>query len=43
MSKLGKKIIQLPKDASIKIEGNTIIITGPKGTKKIVFNDWKLF
>ena len=39
MSKLGKKIIQLPKDASIKIEGNTIIITGPKGTKKIVFNE----
>ena len=39
MSKLEKKIIQLPKDASIKIEGNTIIITGPKGTKKIVFNE----
>ena len=42
MSKIGKKNIILPKDSSIKIEGNNLTITGPKGTKKLTIND-KIF
>ena len=42
MSKLGKKNILLPKDSSIKVEGPSLIITGPKGTKKLSIND-KIF
>jgi len=42
MSKIGKKNISIPKDSSIKIEGDNLIITGPKGTKKLTIND-KIF
>jgi large subunit ribosomal protein L6 len=42
MSKLGKKSILLPKDSSIKVDGNTLSVTGPKGTQKLSFND-KIF
>ena len=42
MSKIGKKNIIVPKDASIKIEGSNITISGPKGTKKLTIND-KIF
>ena len=42
MSKIGKKDILVPKDASIKIEGANLTITGPKGTKKLTIND-KIF
>ena len=42
MSKIGKKNISIPKDSSIKIEGNNLTITGPKGTKKLTIND-KIF
>ena len=42
MSKLGKKSILLPKDSSIKVDGNTLSVTGPKGTHKLSFND-KIF
>tara|TARA_B100000700_G_scaffold317312_1_gene408480 strand:+ start:911 stop:1450 length:540 start_codon:yes stop_codon:yes gene_type:complete len=42
MSKLGKKIISLPKESSIKVEGNSLLVSGPKGSKKIIFND-KMF
>ena len=42
MSKLGKKAILLPKDSSIKVDGNTLLVTGPKGTHKLSFND-KIF
>ena len=42
MSKIGKKNISIPKDASIKIEGDNLTITGPKGTKKLTIND-KIF
>ena len=42
MSKIGKKNILVPKDSSIKIEGSDLIITGPKGTKKLTIND-KIF
>ena len=42
MSKIGKKNIVIPKDSTIKIEGGDLIITGPKGTKKLTIND-KIF
>jgi len=42
MSKKGKKNISIPKDSSIKIEGDNLTITGPKGTKKLTIND-KIF
>ena len=35
MSKIGKKNILIPKDSSIKIEGEHLTISGPKGTKKL--------
>ena len=42
MSKIGKKNILIPKDSSIKIDGPSLTITGPKGTKKLNIND-KIF
>ncbi len=42
MSKIGKKNITIPKDSSIKIEGGSLTISGPKGTKKLTIND-KIF
>jgi len=31
MSRIGKKPIALPKGVTIKVEGNTIAVQGPKG------------
>ena len=42
MSKIGKKNIVIPKDASIKIEGANLTISGPKGSKILSIND-KIF
>ena len=42
MSKIGKKNIQIPKDSSIKVDKDTITITGPKGSKQLTIND-KIF
>ena len=42
MSKIGKKKINLPKESSIKIEGNRLIVSGPKGSKELTIND-KIF
>ena len=42
MSKLGKKIISLPKDSKVAIQGNLVTITGPKGSEKVLFNE-KIF
>tara|TARA_B100000965_G_scaffold339901_1_gene307799 strand:+ start:375 stop:920 length:546 start_codon:yes stop_codon:yes gene_type:complete len=42
MSKIGKKNILIPKESSVKIEGGNLIITGPKGSKKLTIND-KIF
>ena len=42
MSKLGKKPIVLPKESTVKVEGNSLLVTGPKGTQKLAFNE-KLF
>jgi len=42
MSKLGKKPIGIPKDASVKIDSGKLIMTGPKGSKELSIND-KIF
>ena len=42
MSKIGKKNITIPKDSSVKIEGANLVISGPKGSKKLTIND-KIF
>ncbi len=42
MSKLGKKIILLPKESTIKVDGGVLLVSGPKGSKNIPFNE-KLF
>ena len=42
MSKLGKKIISLPKDSKIAVQGNAVTVSGPKGSEKILFNE-KIF
>ena len=42
MSKIGKKNISIPKESSVKIEGSSLIISGPKGSKSLTIND-KIF
>ena len=42
MSKIGKKNILVPKDASVKTENGVITISGPKGSKILTVND-KIF
>ena len=42
MSKIGKKNIIIPKESSIKIEGSSLTISGPKGSKTLTVND-KIF
>ena len=42
MSKIGKKPIQIPKDAKVKVVSGELILTGPKGSKKLSLND-KIF
>ena len=42
MSKIGKKIITIPKDSSVKSENGVLTITGPKGSKQLTIND-KIF
>ena len=42
MSKIGKKNILVPKESSIKVEGNQVIVSGPKGSKQLSIND-KIF
>ena len=42
MSKIGKKNILVPKDASVKSENGVLTITGPKGSKTLSIND-KIF
>ena len=42
MSKIGKKPIQIPRETTIKVESGKLILTGPKGSKKLSLND-KIF
>ena len=38
MSKIGKKNILLPKDTTMKVEGDKITLNGPKGNKSLFIN-----
>ena len=42
MSKIGKKNILVPKESSVKIQGQNLTFTGPKGSKILTVND-KIF
>ena len=42
MSKLGKKTIIFPKDSTIKVDAGNLLISGPKGSKTVSFNE-KMF
>ena len=42
MSKLGKKPISIPKDTKVKVEGEKLVMTGPKGSRELTVND-KIF
>ena len=42
MSKLGKKPILIPKESTVKVEGDSLLVSGPKGTQKLLFNS-KMF
>ena len=42
MSKIGKKNIIVPKETTIKVEGEKISVSGPKGNKILFIND-KMF
>jgi len=42
MSKIGKKNIFVPKDASVKSENGLVTVTGPKGSKTLTINE-KIF
>ena len=42
MSKLGKKTIVLPKDSSIKVDAGNLLISGPLGSKTVLYNE-KIF
>ncbi len=39
MSKIGKKPILIPKGIEVKIDGNSVLVKGPKGELKKTFND----
>tara|TARA_A100001011_G_C14293865_1_gene837470 strand:- start:1673 stop:2218 length:546 start_codon:yes stop_codon:yes gene_type:complete len=42
MSKIGRKNIVLPKDSTVKVAGNKLVISGPKGSKELSINE-KIF
>ena len=42
MSKLGKKLINIPKDTKVNIQSGKLTLTGPKGSKELSIND-KIF
>ena len=40
MSRIGKKPIPIPKGVTVKIEGNTVLVQGPKGKLDTRTADW---
>ena len=38
MSKIGKKVIDIPEKVNVSINGNKILIDGPKGKKELILN-----
>lgn len=39
MSRVGKKIIDIPSDVTVSVEGNTITVKGPKGELSRTMNE----
>ena len=39
MSRVGKKIIDIPSDVTVTIEGNTVSVKGPKGELSQTMNE----
>ncbi|MGD9679284.1 MAG: 50S ribosomal protein L6 [Vulcanibacillus sp.] len=39
MSRIGRKIIEVPEDVEVKIKGSEVTVKGPKGTLKKTFNE----
>ena len=39
MSRIGKQPIPVPSGVEVKIDGSTVVVTGPKGTLTQTFND----
>lgn len=39
MSRIGKKPIEIPKDVTVKIDGNVVAVKGPKGTLTQKFHE----
>lgn len=39
MSRVGKKIIEIPSDVTVTIEGNTVTVKGSKGELTSTFNE----
>ena len=39
MSKIGKKNIIIPKETTIKVEGEKILVSGPKGSKTLFIKE----
>ena len=39
MSRVGKRLIDIPSDVTVDIKGNTITVKGPKGELKNTFNE----
>ena len=42
MSRIGKKAVPVPKGVTADIDGQTVSVKGPKGTLKVVVNDFVL-
>ncbi len=38
MSKIGQLPIEVPKDVTVTIDGNTLVVTGPKGNLTVHFS-----
>ncbi|RIO57483.1 50S ribosomal protein L6, partial [Mammaliicoccus sciuri] len=39
MSRVGKKIIDIPSDVTVSVEGNTVTVKGPKGELSRTMNE----
>ena len=39
MSRIGKKPVPLPKGAEAKVDGNTVTVKGPKGSRSFTFTE----
>ena len=38
MSRIGHKVINIPAGTTVEVNGNTVVVKGPKGTESATFN-----